>query len=53
MVMDSPLWGILWVSCGLGTVIAAVFATRRTSALHLGRVAVGVLFTIGGRFCTC
>lgn len=48
MVMDSAFWGILWVSCGVGTVIAAAFATRRTSARYLGRVAVGVLFTIGG-----
>jgi hypothetical protein len=41
-------WQILWLACGTATIIAAVLATRSRSARYLGRVAVGVLFIIGG-----
>ena len=41
-------WQVLWLACGLATVIAATMATRAQWARHLGRVAVGVLFLIGG-----
>jgi len=41
-------WQILWVACGVATVIAAVFATGHAWARYLGRAAVGVLFILGG-----
>jgi len=41
-------WQVLWLACGVATVIAATMATRAQWARHLGRVAVGVLFLIGG-----
>ena len=41
-------WQILWLACGVTTIIAAVLASRSRSARYLGRVAVGVLFIIGG-----
>jgi hypothetical protein len=39
---------ILWVVCGIATIIAAVLAGRSRRARYLGRAAVGVLFVIGG-----
>lgn len=41
-------WQILWVACGLATIVAAALAYRSSRARYLGRVAVGVLFVIGG-----
>lgn len=41
-------WQILWVACGLATIVAAAMAYRSSRARYLGRVAVGVLFVIGG-----
>jgi hypothetical protein len=41
-------WQILWVACGVATIIAAALANRSGRARYLGRVAVGVLFIVGG-----
>jgi uncharacterized membrane protein len=41
-------WQILWLACGVATIVAAIWASRRTWARHLGRGAVAVLFIIGG-----
>jgi hypothetical protein len=41
-------WQLLWEICGVATVVAAVLAGRRTWARYLGRVAVGLLFLVGG-----
>src|SRR5262249_58234097 len=41
-------WQILWVACGVATVVAGGWAPRRRWARYLGRAAVGVLFTAGG-----
>jgi hypothetical protein len=46
--MSIGPWEILWIMCGLATVIAGVMATRGRRWLNLGRIAVGVLFLIGG-----
>jgi len=40
-------WQILWLTCGVVTIVAAVLANRSRARI-LGRVAVGVLFVIGG-----
>lgn len=48
---DGPVgigWQILWVACGVATIIAAALANRSRRARYLGRVAVGVLFIVGG-----
>ena len=39
---------ILWLACGLATIIAGVLADRSRRARYLGRAAVGVLFVLGG-----
>jgi hypothetical protein len=39
---------ILWLVCGVATVIAAVLASRSRQARYIGRAAVGVLFIVGG-----
>lgn len=41
-------WQILWVACGVVTLIAGVLASRSRRARYIGRIAVGVLFIIGG-----
>jgi hypothetical protein len=41
-------WQILWVVCGVVTIIAAVLASRTRPVMYAGRAAVGVLFLIGG-----
>lgn len=41
-------WQILWLACGVVTLVASVLASRSARARHAGRVAVGVLFVIGG-----
>ncbi|GAA4744596.1 hypothetical protein [Actinomycetospora chibensis] len=38
----------LWLACGAATVAAAAPAHRSRTALIVGRVAVGVLFIVGG-----
>ena len=48
---DGPVgigWQILWASCGVATIIAAALANWSGRARYLGRVAVGVLFIVGG-----
>lgn len=39
---------ILWLACGLVTIVAAVLASRSSRARYVGRAAVGVLFILGG-----
>ncbi len=46
--MDSIFWEILWLVCGVTTIIACVWAGRSRRARYVGRAAVGVLFLIGG-----
>lgn len=41
-------WQILWLACGVVTLVASVLASRSARARYAGRVAVGVLFVIGG-----
>lgn len=41
-------WQILWLACGVTTIIAAAVANRSRRARYIGRGAVGVLFIIGG-----
>jgi hypothetical protein len=41
-------WQILWLACGLTTIIAAGLASRSRRARYIGRAAVGVLFIVGG-----
>ena len=41
-------WQIVWVVCGVATVVAAVPAVHHRWARYLGRAATGVLFVIGG-----
>jgi hypothetical protein len=41
-------WQILWLACGVATIVAAVLAGRSRRARYLGRAAVGVLFILGG-----
>lgn len=46
--MNNPLWQVLWLVCGVATIVAAVLASRSRPARYAGRVAVGVLFVVGG-----
>jgi len=46
--MSIGPWEILWIVCGLATLIAGVMATRGRRWLNLGRFAVGILFLVGG-----
>lgn len=39
---------VLWLACGVMTIIASVLASRSRRWLHVGRAAVGVLFVFGG-----
>lgn len=41
-------WEILWTLCGIVTLIAAVLASRSKRWRYVGRLAIGVLFIIGG-----
>ncbi len=41
-------WAILWILCGIVTLIAAVLASRSKRWLYAGRAAVAQLFIIGG-----
>lgn len=47
-MQNNIFFEILWVACGIATIIAAAWAGRRMRARHLGRLAVGVLFLVGG-----
>jgi hypothetical protein len=47
-VQDSIFFMSLWVVCGIATIIAGVLASRSRRWTYVGRVAVGVLFLIGG-----
>lgn len=44
----SVLWQILWMACGVLTLVAGVLAGSSARARFIGRIAVGVLFVIGG-----
>ena len=46
--MDNVLWQIVWLACGVATIIAGVLASRSRRARYVGRAAVGVLFIVGG-----
>jgi len=47
--MQNNLFMImLWLVCGVATVIAAVLASRSRQARYIGRAAVSVLFIAGG-----
>jgi hypothetical protein len=46
--MSIGPWEVLWIVCGLATLIAGVMATRGRRWRYLGRIAVGVLFLVGG-----
>jgi hypothetical protein len=39
---------VLWLACGVTTIIAAVLATRSRRWRYIGRAAVGALFVLGG-----
>jgi uncharacterized membrane protein len=39
---------VLWLACGVTTIIAAVLASRSRRWRYIGRAAVGVLFVLGG-----
>lgn len=41
-------WQIVWLACGIVTVVAAGLAGKSRRARFAGRVAVGVLFVVGG-----
>jgi hypothetical protein len=47
-VQDSIFFMSLWVVCGIATIIAGLLANRSRRWTYVGRVAVGVLFLIGG-----
>jgi hypothetical protein len=42
--MDSIVWPIVWLVCG----VASVLASRTARARYVGRAATGVLFVLGG-----
>ena len=46
--MDNIFWQILWLACGLATIVASVLAGRSRQWRYVGRVATAVLFVIGG-----
>jgi uncharacterized membrane protein len=46
--MDNVLWQIVWLACGVATIIAGVLAGRSRRARYVGRAAVGGLFIVGG-----
>jgi hypothetical protein len=41
-------WATIWIATGAATVVAALFAHRSQRWLAVGRIATGVLFTLGG-----
>lgn len=44
----GAFWQVVWVVCGVVTLVAAVLAGRSERARLAGRVATGVLFLFGG-----
>lgn len=46
--MDNILWQILWVACGVVTIVASLLAGRSRQWRYVGRAATAVLFVIGG-----
>jgi hypothetical protein len=46
--MEIGPWQVLWIVCGVLTILAAALAHRGERWLYLGRAAVGFLFLIGG-----
>jgi hypothetical protein len=50
--VDNALWQIVWLPCGVATIVAGVLASRSRRARYVGRAAVGVLFIVGGHSCT-
>lgn len=46
--MDNILWQILWVACGVVTIVASLLAGRSWQWRYVGRAATAVLFVIGG-----
>ncbi len=48
MEENIAIWATIWLACGAATIVAALFATRSRRWLYAGRVATGVLFTLGG-----
>ena len=47
-MQPNVVFEILWVACGVATIIAGVLAGRSRRARYVGRAAVGVLFVFGG-----
>ena len=47
-MQDYVFWQLLWLVCGVVTIIAAVLARRSRRWRYAGRAAVGVLFIVGG-----
>ncbi|MHC1557880.1 hypothetical protein ACR9E3_02930 [Actinomycetospora sp. C-140] len=45
---SSPVFIGLWLACAIVTLVAAALAHRSRAALVVGRIAVGVLFLVGG-----
>ena len=41
-------WQVLWVACGITTLVAGLLASRSRTALYVGRASVAVLFVVGG-----
>lgn len=46
--MDNIFWQILWVACGVVTIVASLLAGRSRQWRYVGRAATAVLFVIGG-----
>ena len=46
--MDNIFWQILWVACGVVTIVASLLAGRSRQWRYIGRAATAVLFVIGG-----
>jgi hypothetical protein len=47
-MQENVFMQVLWLACGLTTIIAGVLASRSRRARYLGRAAVGVLLLVGG-----
>jgi uncharacterized membrane protein len=48
VMQDFVFWQVLWLVCGVVTIVAAVLARRSRQWRYAGRASVGVLFVIGG-----
>lgn len=47
-MQNNVIFIMIWLVCGVATIIAAAFGHRSRQARYAGRVAVGVLFIVGG-----